>query len=152
MSESDPSLFVFFNEIGIINQLATTHMERVLPDGLKLSHFGVLNHFARLGGERTPAELANAFQVTKGAMTNTLGKLEAKGLVSIRINPDDGRSKLVTLTAQGKRARNKAVAALAPSFSEFEAVLPMPKIKKGLPTLQAVRAILDEARNPVSDR
>ena len=39
----------------------------------------VLNHFARLGGEKTPAQLARVFHVTKGAMTNTVGRLDAAG-------------------------------------------------------------------------
>ena len=64
----DPPIFTLFNEIGIIEQLARQRLESVLPEGLKISHFSVLNHFARLGGERAPAELARAFQVTKAAM------------------------------------------------------------------------------------
>jgi len=146
-AEGDPALFVFFNEIGIINQLATAQMERSLPDGLRLSHFSVLSNFVRLGGTRTPAQLASAFQVTKGAMTNTLQKLEAKGFIRIRSNPDDGRGKIVSITEKGRRVRNKAVAALAPSFVEFQAAFPMANVEKALPTLQAVRKILDEARN-----
>jgi DNA-binding MarR family transcriptional regulator len=143
----DPDLFVFFNEIGIINQLATTQLERQLPDGLKVSHFGVLSHFVRLGGEKTPAQLASAFQVTKGAMTNTLGKLEARGLVRIRINPDDARSKLVTITPKGRKVRDQAVAAVAPLFADLAEVIPASKIETVLPTLQEIRVILDEARN-----
>ncbi len=144
---SDPDLFVFFNEIGIINQLATTQLERALPDGLKVSHFGVLSHLVRLGGDKTPAFLANAFQVTKGAMTNTLGKLEARGLIRIRINPEDGRSKLVTITAKGQRVREAAIKSVAPLFAVLVQQLPMAKIEKTIPTLQEVRAIMDEARN-----
>ena len=66
MSENapdDPLVFAFFNEIGIIEQLARNAFERVMPDGLRLPHFSVLNHFVRLGGERSPGELARAFQV-----------------------------------------------------------------------------------------
>jgi DNA-binding MarR family transcriptional regulator len=35
------------------------------------SQFKVLNHLVRLGDGTTPAKLAKAFQITKGAMTNT---------------------------------------------------------------------------------
>ena len=84
-------LFEFFNEIGIINQLSSTRFERVLPPGLSLAQFSVLNNFARLGGTRTPAQLASAFQVTKGAMTNTLKKLAAGGYINITPDPADGR-------------------------------------------------------------
>ncbi len=146
-ASDDPLLFTFFNEIGIINQLAATQFERALPDGLTLPQFSVLNHFARLGGERTPAELARAFQVTKGAMTNTLRRLEGRDLVRVRVNPEDGRSKLVTITAKGRRMRDKAVAALAPAFEDFARLVSPGKVKQVLPTLQYVRATLDRARD-----
>jgi len=144
---SDPALFVFFNEIGIINQLATTQLERQLPDGLKSSHFGVLSHLSRLGGNETPAHIARAFQVTKGAMTNTLRKLYERGLVRIETNPEDGRSKLVTITDKGRRVRDEAIMAVAPMFEELSGTLPMDQMSDAIPTLQKVRAVLDEARN-----
>lgn len=144
---ADLDLFTFFNEVGIINQLASTQLERALPDGLKLAHFAVLNHFARLGGERTPVDLARAFQVTKGAMTNTLQKLEARGLVTIRTNPDDGRSKLVVMTDEGRRVRDEAIAALAPMFKDLAMRLPLKDMARALPALAEVRQVLDDARN-----
>lgn len=144
---ADADLFAVFNEIGIINQLATTQLERQLPDGLKVSHFAVLNHFARLGGSRTPVELARAFQVTKGAMTNTLAKLEARGLVSIKANPGDARSKLVTITPKGARAREEAIKAVTPLFADLAKEIPPAKLQALMPVLQELRVILDEARN-----
>nr|MBC8240058.1 MarR family transcriptional regulator [Alphaproteobacteria bacterium] len=83
----DPLAFRFFTEIGIIEQLARNRLERVLPDGLKVSQFIVLNHLVRLGGEWNPARLAAAFQVTKGAMTNNLQRLEQRRLVQVLANP-----------------------------------------------------------------
>ena len=72
-----------FTEIGIIDQLTTARLERSLPDGMSVAQFKVLTHFCRRGGAETPAQLARAFQVTKGAMTNTLQRLEAQGFVDI---------------------------------------------------------------------
>ena len=112
--DDDPVIFTFFNEIGIIDQLAQNILERALPDGLKMSHFVVLNHFARLGGARSPQDLARAIQVTKGAMTNTLKRLESRGLVNVRPDPDDGRAKRVTLTDAGLHVRNEAIQAISP--------------------------------------
>ncbi len=143
----DPLVFSFFNEIGIIGQLSQTLLERSLPQGLKLSHFGVLNHFARLGGEKNPVELARAFQVTKGAMTNTLQRLEARGLVDIRPDPSDGRGKLVAITDKGLRVRNEAVRALAPAIRELAAEFDTKLFRDALPFLQELRAHLDQARN-----
>ena len=55
-------LFELFNEIGIVQQLATTTFNRVLPDGLHVAHFSVINHLVRLGDGRTPAAIASAFR------------------------------------------------------------------------------------------
>ncbi len=143
----DPLVFTFFNEIGIVAQLSQTLLERSLPDGLKLPHFGVLNNFARLGGKRNPAQLARAFQVTKGAMTNTLQRLEARGLVEVRPDPRDGRAKRVRITRKGLRARDKAIAALAPAMAELEARFATRQFRDALPFLQQVRTYLDAARD-----
>lgn len=139
-------IFGFFNEIGIISQLSSTAFERALPTGMSMAQFGVLNHFARLGGEHTPARLAAAFQVTKGAMTNTLQKLEANGLVSIRSDPDDGRRKQVKATAKGRRAREKAIAQFMPTLLVLADGLPLPELAEALPFLQRIRGHLDAAR------
>ncbi len=143
----DPLGFRFFNEIGIIEQLARNRFERVLPDGLKVPHFSVLNHLVRLGDGRSPLRLARAFQVTKSTMTNTLQRLEARGLVRIAPDPDDGRGKLVYLTPAGRRIRQKSIKALTPVLAEVEALLGRKALAGTLPVLQRLRAHLDAARN-----
>ena len=142
----DPLLFRFFNEIGIIEQLASNRFERVLPDGLKLAQFSVLNHFVRLGGEKSPYQLACAFQVSKGAMTNTLQRLAARGLVEIRPDPADGRAKRVAITAAGREMRERAVAALAPEFAALSEAFAAAEFAELLPFLQRLRAYLDRHR------
>lgn len=151
-STRDPLLFVFFNEIGIIEQLARNRLERVLPSGLKASHFGVLNHLVRLGDNKSPLRLARAFQVSKGTMTNTLQRLERRGLIELKPDPDDGRGKRVFLTDKGRAMREAAVASIAPSIIELSARFPEAEFQKALPFLQSVRAYLDEARNPPPKR
>ena len=102
----------------MVEQLARTRLTRVLPRGMELSHFMVLNHFARLGGEKTPAQLARVFHVTRGAMTNTLGRLDAAGYVHVRPDWEDGRAKRVSISPAGLAARDRAVAAIAPVFDD----------------------------------
>lgn len=145
--DGDPPIFNFFNEIGIIDQLAQTLLERALPDKLKMSHFGVLNHFARLGGEQGPAELARAFQVTKGAMTNTVQRLRDRGLVDVKPDPSDGRGKLVSINDKGLRVRAKAIEAILPEISDLEDQLGAGKFQKALPFLRELRIYLDQARD-----
>jgi DNA-binding MarR family transcriptional regulator len=142
----DPLEFRLFNEIGIIEQLARTRFERVMPHDLTLAQFGVLNHFARLGGERSLVRLASAFQVTKAAMTNIVGKLAAKRFVKVVPDPEDGRGKKVSLTEKGLAARNAAIAALGPALRELSGALPRAEIEAALPTLTRLRQWLDTHR------
>lgn len=139
-------LFEFFNEIGIINQLSSTRFERVLPDGLSLAQFSVLNNFARLGGTRTPAQLAEAFQVTKGAMTNTLKKLEARGCIEINRDPADGRSKVIAVTKAGLELRDTAIQAALTELDDMSALVDLDWVTDVLPQLREVRSALDKAR------
>ena len=143
----DPLGFRVFNEIGIIEQLARNRFERVLPEGLKVPHFSVLNHLVRLGDGKSPLRLARAFQVTKSTMTNTLQRLESRGLIRVAPDPDDGRGKLVYLTPAGRRTRQKSVKALAPLLAEVEALLGRKDLAGTLPILQKLRAHLDAARD-----
>ena len=143
----DPELmFTFFNEINIIAQLSSNRFERALPDGLTQSQFSVLNWFVRVDTEATPGRLAKAFMVSRGAMTNTLGKLEKKGLVTVEPDERSGRQKRVRLTAEGRRMRDRAIAESRPLIEECVRDLPMPEIGTALTLLQQVRRYLDEAR------
>ncbi len=133
-------------EIGIIAQLSATALERLLPAGLSAAQFGVLNHFARRGGEETPAHLADAFQVTRGAMTNTLARLEAQGLVAVRPDAGDGRRKQVSITAKGLDVREAALKATKPRLDAIRAAIPATEFEAALPFLSRLRAWLDDNR------
>ena len=145
--EPREQIFRFFNEIGIIEQLARNQFERIMPEGMRLAHFSVLNHFVRLGGEQSPASLANAFQVTKGAMTNTLQRLESKGFIEIRPDPEDGRGKLVQITESGRQAHIRAIRALGPLLEFAVQSLNADQFAQAVPFLEKVRIFLDENRN-----
>ncbi len=140
-------LFELFNEIGIIDQLVGTRFERALPAGLTISQFSVLNHFVRLGGERTPKQLADAFQVTKGAMTNTLSKLAAKGLVEIAPSSTDGRSKIVTITEAGAAMRERAIADALAAMRDVADAVSEAEARALLEPLRSIRAWLDSHRD-----
>ena len=142
----DSLLFQFLNEIGIIDQLARTKLERALPDGLRISQFIVLNHLVRLGGDWSPVRLANAFQVTKGAITNTLRRLESRGLVAVVPDPHDGRGKLVRLTAAGRKTREKCVRSVDPLLTDLKARFGEQQFARALPLLEEVRKYLDDHR------
>ena len=144
----DPLAFVVFNEIGIIEHLSRTAFERVLPPGLSLAGFTVLNHLIRLGHEhRAPARIANALQVTRGAITGTVKRLEAHGYVRSDPDPNDGRGKGISVTPAGREARDAAIAALAPLFADLMSRVDTEELARLLPLLQALRRVLDAARD-----
>jgi len=67
MSDPASSLAVsLFSEILAVDQLARANVAKVLPKGMELSHFSVLNHLAHAGGEKSPGELARTFHLTRG--------------------------------------------------------------------------------------
>ena len=150
-ASSEPSdearLFTLFNEIGIIQQLSGTAFERVLPHGLTQAQFTVLNHCVRLGDNKTPAQLASAFQVTRGTLTSTLQRLEAKGFIEIVPAAKDGRSKRVLLTASGHAAAAACIAAAAPILTRAREALSRDEVERLLPLLTKLRVWLDENRS-----
>jgi DNA-binding MarR family transcriptional regulator len=132
-----------FSEILTDEQLIRNRLSRVLPKGMEISHFSVLNHLARAGGERSPAQLAKSFHVTRGAMTNTLSKLEWAGYVHIRPDWDDARRKMVAVSPAGRQARDAAIAAITPMITELVRDMGEDKVRTTLPVLRELRAKLE---------
>ncbi len=145
MSESSiNSLAVaLFSEILTDEQLIRNRLSRVLPKGMEISHFSVLNHLARAGGERSPAQLAKSFHVTRGAMTNTLSKLEWAGYVHIRPDWDDARRKMVAISPAGRQARDAAIAAITPMITELVRDVGEDRVRTTLPVLRELRTRLE---------
>jgi DNA-binding MarR family transcriptional regulator len=102
-----------------------------------------LNHLARISDERSPAQLAKSFHVTRGAMTNTLNKLEWAGYVHIRPDWDDARRKMVSISPAGRQAREAAIAAITPMITEMVGELGEAKVRATLPVLRELRAKLE---------
>jgi len=143
---TDPIAFRVMNEIGIIDQLGTTLFERTMPHGLTVPQFVVLNHLIRIGSERTPLELAHAMQVTKATMTSTLQRLEAKSFVTLSPDPKDGRSKRVSITVTGRKARDQAVKSISQDLAALQSELGASRLEAALPFLVALRTFLDRRR------
>ena len=133
-----------FSEVLAAEQMVRNRIGRVLPKGMEISHFSVLNHLAWHGGERTPAQLAETFHVTRGAMTNTLSKLEWAGYVHIRPDWDDARRKLVSISPSGRAARDQAIEAIAPMINRVMTDLGDERIRATLPILREMRRQLGQ--------
>jgi DNA-binding MarR family transcriptional regulator len=111
--------FRIINWIGIIDQLATTRGNRILRDhDLPLPQFILLNHFSHRPDEgKTTSGIARAMQQLPPAVTKTTQKLIAKGYLRESPSPEDARSKLLFLTARGRAAHGRAIAALLPALA-----------------------------------
>ncbi|MEM8537675.1 MAG: MarR family transcriptional regulator [Pseudomonadota bacterium] len=143
MSDDTSGLTIsLLSEMIAADQLIRNRLSRVLPKGMEISHFSVLNHLAWHEGERSPAQLAETFNVTRGAMTNTLARLEWAGHVHIRPDWDDARRKMVAISPAGRRAREAALAAIAPTFSTLVDDLGEDSARTMLPILRQMRKAL----------
>lgn len=139
----DELAVALFGELFMADQLARNRISNALPRGMELSHFSVLNHLARAGDERSPAQLARAFHVTRGAMTNTLAKLEWAGHIHIRPDWDDARRKFVAISPSGRAARDAAVAVITPLIGDVVSALGADRVRAVLPVLRELRSRLE---------
>lgn len=143
MSDTSNTLAIMlFSEILGTDQILRSRLGKVLPKGMEISHFSVLNHLAWRDTERTPAQLAETFHVTRGAMTNTLAKLEWAGYIHVRPDWDDARRKMVTISPAGRQARETALGAIAPMITQVVDQLGEDKARAALPILRELRAQL----------
>ncbi len=90
--------------------------------GLETWEFDVLTALRRSGQpyELSPGQLLTLTLVASGTMTGRIDRLEARGLVTRRPDPDDRRGVLVTLTPEG---RTRVDAALADLLTQERAIL-----------------------------
>lgn len=128
-----------FSEVMAADQAIRSRLGKKLPKGMELSHFSALNYLARNTGEKTPAQIAQAFGVTRGAMTNTLAKLEWAGYVHIRPDWDDARRKLVAISPAGIAAKDEAIRAIAPLLQDALSTNAPEDVRRALPVLRALR-------------
>lgn len=109
-----------------------------MPRGMELSHFLVLDYLAQSDHEQNPADLAKALDLTRGAMTNTLGKLEQAGHVHIFQDWNDARRKLVSISPAGQRARNVTFEAIEPILDAAIAAIGEEEVEAALPVLRGM--------------
>lgn len=133
-----------FAELLIAEQLSRDLIGGALPRGMQISHFSVLNLLAHVNEERTPAQLAEAFHVTRGAMTNTLSRLEWAGHIHIRPDWDDARRKFVSLSPAGRAARDAALSAFMPAIAGIVRDIGVDRVRMALPVLRELRRRLEQ--------
>jgi MarR family 2-MHQ and catechol resistance regulon transcriptional repressor len=91
--------------------------------GLTTTQFDVI---ATLGNQppMTCKELGEKTLVTKGTLTGVLERLEAKGILERKLNPEDARSQMIGLTVIGQSLFEKVFPAhlqhLAKAFNQLD--------------------------------
>ncbi len=97
----DPLVEAIVNQVHDAEKLLAGQMRDSLAHfQLTIEEFKVL--MALVSGPRTHGSLCRQLEVSTGAMTNRLDKLEAEGLVSRARDPSDRRGVLLSLTGSGR--------------------------------------------------
>lgn len=91
--------------------LSVSATEALKAHGLAYTDFDILATLRRKGHpySLTPTELRASVLLTSGAMTNALDRLERIGFVVRTASAVDRRSRLITLTKQGRQLIDAAV-------------------------------------------
>jgi DNA-binding MarR family transcriptional regulator len=115
-SRENPAVDPVTKMLAIRLRRAAQHLERELRRELDahdtdMAEFEVLMTLRRAEGySSTAGALAKEWQVTSGAITNRIGRLQARGWVQRDFDPGDRRQVLVTLTKEGVRRIDRLLA------------------------------------------
>ncbi len=140
-------LYRFFTEVGILYQLNRTMIEARLPGTMTTTHFGLLGHLSRRPDGETPMQLANAFQVPKTSMTHMIAVLEKRGLIAVEPNPEDKRSKIVQVTAEGAAFHRQKLGELMPEMMRVLEQTGVEVFEMAQPMLAEIREVMDRMRD-----
>ncbi|WP_345423549.1 MarR family transcriptional regulator [Pseudonocardia xishanensis] len=105
LGEEGLAAMALFGRLGRLAQVAGPLVGRTFArHGMGTGDFDVLAALRRSGEPYTltPTALARTLMLSPAAMTNRLDKLEAAGRVERKLDPDNRRSMLVSLTAAGR--------------------------------------------------
>ncbi len=90
------------------------------PSGVKTTQRAILAQIAR-SEPTTVGKLAKALVMDAGALAHTLKPLERDGLITVAVDPDDRRNRLITLMRHGRQKLAETDALWANAQRGFEA-------------------------------
>jgi DNA-binding MarR family transcriptional regulator len=91
------------------------------PSGLKATQYAILNQIDRREGEPTTIrDLAEALVLDQSTLGQNLRPLERDGLISLELDPADGRRRRVVLTEKGRSAFSSAQPLWRAAQARFE--------------------------------
>ncbi len=120
------------DRIGGINRRIKRGMETTLTEhGLSHPDWQVLTSLRLVPGHRSsPGELAGDLELSSGAMTSRLDRLEKEGFVRRLPDPDDRRGVVVELTDEGRKAWDTAASVQGRKEAFFASALTKPEQKQ----------------------
>jgi DNA-binding MarR family transcriptional regulator len=114
------------NRIGSINRRLKRAMEATLAEHELTGpdwHVLCALRIGREGKQSSPGELATELELSSGAMTNRLDRLEQTGLIRRMPDPADRRGTVIELTDEGREAWDRAAGVLARREAFFASAL-----------------------------
>lgn len=105
-----------------------------------------LIHLDRLGPQSRQTELAQAIGITPSTAVRVLDQLENAGLIERALDPDDKRSRLISLSPAGRELVGKIEARLADLRGELFHDVPEGDIETTLRVLETLSRRLAERR------
>ena len=122
LAQRGPFLLAF-----AISQQLRALLARALADApLTADEFAVYSVLFGTG-PTTPSRLAADLGMPASTMSHYLRRMAERGHLDRRTNPDDGRSSLVVLTADGRSATEACFPAFGAAITSFRANLGMPE-------------------------
>ncbi len=132
------------NSIGRLLYLTTMASRKYLdfrlrPYGLTSEQFRVLKRLYEYGGGVSQSQIATGLAKSPANITRILDRLEAKSWLERRSNPEDRRSSLIFLTAEGTALIDRVRRDLADAEQRVIADIPenqLEAIRQGLLSMQ----------------
>lgn len=108
--------------------------------GMTTTQFDVI---ATLGNQppMTCKELGEKTLVTKGTLTGVLERLEAKGILERKLNPEDARSQMIGLTKEGQKLFEKVFPAHLQHLEKAFSKLSAKELEEVTQSLKAINTI-----------
>lgn len=111
---------------------------------MEMWEFEVLLPLRKACGHRSSiGDLARASQVTAGAVTNRVGRLEERGLVRRDVDPTDRRQVIVTLTDEGLARAAQMIATKTQAETRVFSALDRPTQERLLGDLRSLLVALE---------
>lgn len=112
--------------------------EKLRDHGVTYPQMGVLLAVSREGAGMSQTDLARTLETDTTTITVICDSLEKKKLITRKPNLTDRRSKIIGLTAAGKKRFNRAFADIGVYMKHMETAFPEKSLKPVIPVLEKI--------------